>query len=869
MQFIKSLTELGSADLALTGGKAASLGELTRAGFPVPSGFCVTTAAYRAFVAANSLQATILRLSGSAEAGDLGLLDAASAQIRSLFEAGQIPPDLASEIRTAYRHLANPHSAVAVRSSATAEDLPGASFAGQQDTYLNISGETAVLAAVRQCWASLWTGRAMAYRLREGVPPETVALAVVVQHLVPAEAAGVLFTANPVSGARDEVVINAAWGLGEAIVSGLVTPDHLIVDKASGRIREKRIADKQVMTVRTASGAAEQPVPAAQRTAATLCDAQTAELVDLARRIESHAGRPMDVEWAVDNGRLYVLQARPITTLENMPDLMGMEWSREILIERYPDPITPFTWSVVNSSLLSAFATTFRVFGVRLPEEVPFFRLIYNRPYINQTAFAGGFKSLPFQAPAASKQPVDDVPRHPSFNPGMLPVLGRVLKIVLTAHHRWERLLPPFLLTVEQESRRPWETMSFTELSEGLARQETRLKSLMENHAHATIAAEITLQMLRGMTRAWLGDQDGQLTVTLLSGLTGNKTVETNRALWRLAASTRGNGALKQGIAEASDGNWRERLDEIPGGVEFLAGFGAFLQSYGHRSPRYELAHPCWREKPEQALGLLQLYLDDTIEDPGEGETRKAAERTAATRSARQRLSPPKRFVFDRVLALAQIYFRLRENQQFYLFMALPMQHRIVPTLGHRLCEAGLLQEFEDIYFLETAEIQAVVATLAGLPWEGRPAPSDPALLVAKRRAEFAQNWKVNAPIRLGGESRVPAEENAGALRGVPASRGVATGKARLVRGPEDFGKVRRGEIIIAPATTPAWTPLFGVAAGLVTEFGGLLSHSGVVAREYGLPAVLGIPEVMRLLHDGDEIEVDGACGAVRWTAGC
>jgi pyruvate,water dikinase len=218
--------------------------------------------------------------------------------------------------------------------------------------------------------------------------------------------------------------------------------------------------------------------------------------------------------------------------------------------------------------------------------------------------------------------------------------------------------------------------------------------------------------------------------------------------------------------------------------------------------------------------------------------------------------------VFDRALALAQIYFRLRENQQFYLVMAIPLQHRILHTLGRHLCEAGILREVEDIYFLENVEMFAMVAKLAGLP-EGSSAPLDSIQLVAKRRVEFARSWKVNAPFHLGDKSNKQKEDTSGELRGVPASRGLATGKARLVRGPQDFNKVRQGEIIIAPATTPAWTPLFGAAGGLVTEFGGLLSHSGVVAREYGLPAVLGVPDAMRLIRDGDEITVDGEYGKV------
>ncbi|MFQ5857349.1 MAG: PEP/pyruvate-binding domain-containing protein, partial [Anaerolineae bacterium] len=839
MRYIKPFLELGPDDVALAGGKAVSLGDLTRAGFPVPPGFCVTTDAYRAFVAANDLRAEILRLSGAVKADDPESLETASAQIRALFAAGQIPDPLAAEIRRAYLQLINPQSAVrnpqspvAVRSSATAEDLPGASFAGQQETFLNVLGAEAVLAAVQQCWASLWTARAIGYRLREGIPPEEVALAAVVQQLVPAEMAGILFTANPVTGARDEAVINAAWGLGEAVVGGLVTPDHVVADKATGRIKEKQIADKQVMTVRTATGTAEQPVSEAQRSVPSLSDAQIATLTDLARRIEAHAGQPMDVEWAVCGGELFVLQARPITALPpapsissrqalsgvegpvegsvpEAPDLLGMEWSRQMLIERYPDPITPFTWSVMDATLFSSFETTFRILGGRVPQGAPLIRLIYGRPYINVTLLNRGFEALPFRPPVASTRPSNartepsrsgrarpfDRPvgklrgglrtLPPLAGPGALLVLGRVLNLVRTTHREWERLLPPFVATVRQESTRTWETLPTAEILEGIARQEVQAAALLANHSASIIAAEISLQMLQGLTRAWLGDVDGRLATTLLSGLTGNVTVETNRALWRLAASGRNNGdlsaalrsfdraqdrlssgrgsggavslpkgqALRQGTTAAGDYDWRNRLAGIPGGPEFLASLDTFLQTYGHRSPCYEFSHPTWRERPEQVLALIRLYLDGSVADPGEAQARKAAEREAATHSARRHLPPPKRFIFDRVLALAQTYFCLRENQQFYLVLGLPMLRRILLTLGRRLCEAGMLREPDDVFFLENLEVRALAAQLAGLPAGETAAPADPVRLVAERRDEFEQHCALVAPIHLGGEA--------------------------------------------------------------------------------------------------------------------
>ncbi|HSN78298.1 MAG TPA: PEP/pyruvate-binding domain-containing protein, partial [Anaerolineae bacterium] len=316
--YVLSLAD-SQATLDTVGGKGASLARLSAAGLPVPTGFHVTTAAYRRFVDENALQPRILAALAGIDAAMPAALEAVSETIRDLFAHGTIPEEVAGAIVPAYARLAGATPAVAVRSSATAEDLPEASFAGQQETYLNVRGADAVLEAVRRCWASLWTGRAISYRARQGISPESVALAVVVQALVPAEAAGILFTANPVTGDRSQVVISAAWGLGEAVVGGLVTPDMLTVDKASGRVLDRQTADKQVMTVRTDGGVEEQPVPDALRRSPVLSDHAAARLTRLAVQIEALYGMPLDVEWALQDGAFAILQARPITALPPEP----------------------------------------------------------------------------------------------------------------------------------------------------------------------------------------------------------------------------------------------------------------------------------------------------------------------------------------------------------------------------------------------------------------------------------------------------------------------------------------------------------------------------------------------------------------------
>ena len=348
------------ATLSLAGGKGANLSRLSQAGFPVPSGFIVSTEAYRSFVGANDIQPRILKL---ANGGDPRPIEEVSEAIRLLFEEGDIPQEVAAEIRRAYSELSRDMEEpppLAVRSSATAEDLPDASFAGQQESFLNVRGKEAMLEAVKTCWSSLWTARTLEYRARQGIDPATVSLAVVVQIMVPAEASGIMFSANPVTGTRNEIIIDAAWGLGEAVVGGLVNSDHIVADKESGEIREIKVAEKALMSVPIAAGTEESPVEAGRRRAQVLDDRQAAKLAKLGAAIEKHyGGAPQDIEWCLAEGRFYIVQARPITALPEEvrweSPVPGAKWLKDVQAGEWAtEPLSPLGATTTFATMIAA-----------------------------------------------------------------------------------------------------------------------------------------------------------------------------------------------------------------------------------------------------------------------------------------------------------------------------------------------------------------------------------------------------------------------------------------------------------------------------------------------------------------------------------
>jgi pyruvate,water dikinase len=805
------------ATLAVAGGKGANLSRLTRAGFPVPTGFLITTAAYYTFVQANDLHAQIVALASD----KAKTVEDTSTAIRQLFERGRIPPEVAAAIQQAYAGLmqmTGDSSPVAVRSSATAEDLPGASFAGQQESYLNVRGEQALLEAVKRCWSSLWTARALDYRARQGIDPSSVSLAVVVQAMVPAEAAGVLFTANPMSGARDEIVLDAAWGLGEAIVGGLVTPDHIVADKTTGVIKEIVIGEKAVMTVPTATGTEEREVEAGKRRAQVLNAAQVAELVKLVTAIESHYGALQDIEWCLANSKFYIVQARPITTLPPTPvrwesPIPGAKWQKDLqAAEWVKEPPSPLGATTTFATMVSARQLA-RTWPPAPQQRAPWFTLINGWFY----------------------QRVDHKPVSVyAF------LTGTALSFLLgnlNGHRRVQRMWPPRIALLDKLERVELSPLSDAALLTHADRLLTELGWWWMEVTWFAAVGRTCAQLMGPMQVPGVADP------TALFVGNDSLLLEAERALRRAA--------------------------DDPSRVE------AYITRFGHAVESADPIHPTLRESPELLAWQLAAARSSDA-GPDERLARVGHERRAAETAVRA-MKGSRGAIARRVLTVGQSYAAHTDDAVFHFQRALAAIRTTFLEAGRRLAQAGKLSQAEDVFYLKCDELWAVAsASMEQLSAK-----------VAERRASREQHkrlapppfippatdpsWANDAFFKLMPPAMITATFDRGVrqrdgkrvLVGSPSSPGRARGIARVISGPEDFGRFLKGDVLVARATSPIWTPLLGIAAAAITEVGGQFAHAAIVAREFGIPLVDGALDATRVIADGTPVVVDGSAGIV------
>ncbi|HAX71432.1 MAG TPA: PEP/pyruvate-binding domain-containing protein [Anaerolineales bacterium] len=855
-----------SATLENVGGKGLSLAKMIQAGFPVPDGFHVTTDAYHTFVDANDLQPKILSALKDADPALPATLETASTTIGRFFAEAVIPPEIASDIAAAYLELDTSHLTlpVAVRSSATAEDLPESSFAGQQETFLNIRGEEDLLDEVKKCWASLWTARAIAYRIKNNIDQNTVALAVVVQEMVDAKTAGILFTANPVNGHRDEVVINAAWGLGEAIVGGLVSPDTIVADKATGKVKRYEVAEKTVITVRTEKGTREEKLTDGRSSSKVLNEADVLELVNIARRIESFYGKPQDIEWCRTDGHLYIVQSRPITTLREKEVSAPTSWKlpkgayavmRNNIVELMADPLTPLFEtlgrSAINTSLTQLMDKSFGMRGI-MPGEIII--VVNHYAYNNGSVSAMGMMRLLFN-------------------------MGKIARMMFTgAVERWtERGRPHYFEMVEKWKGKDWQSASSVELLDSATQlTESAIDAYGALVSGVIPAAWISEAVFTTVYNRLIKRRDDPSAPTFLLGY-DSLPIRADKSLYSLAEWARQNVALAQCIERTPTSQLTALCEsgDMPGDVipavwdEWRMRFHEHLHQYGHMLYDLDFIHPVPADDPAPVIDALKLYLSGRGVNPYTRQRESAERREQAVATMRARLKGLRLKWFNKYLASAQKYAPLREDGLAEIGLAYPLIRQVLRELGRRFVKQNAIPAADEIFWLTQDEVFQTAARLdAGKSVEAL------AERIPQRKAEHHAALSVRPPMMLPqmkvfGFDLMSLRDKRGrgnrgdTIKGVAASPGVVSGVARVLHGPEDFGRMKPGDVLVAPITTPAWTPLFAMASAVVTDIGGPLSHGSIVAREYGIPAVLGTAVATRRIHDGQTITVDGRKGTV------
>ncbi|HSF80829.1 MAG TPA: PEP/pyruvate-binding domain-containing protein [Anaerolineales bacterium] len=864
-EYILTLADTRS-ELETTGGKGASLARLIQAGLPVPTGFHITTAAYWEFVRYNQLQEEIQAALQAVDLASPATLEEASLKIKRMFSNAQIPPVLANAIVQAYASLPGSNPAVAVRSSATAEDLPEASFAGQQETYLNVSGAAEVLEATQKCWASLWTGRAISYRARQNIASEGVALAVVVQLLVPAEAAGIMFTANPISGERSQAVISAAWGLGEAVVGGAVTPDMLTVEKESSKILQEEIAEKETMTVRVNGGTQEKPVPQNLRLVPVLSEEIATDLVQLGIQIESLFGTPMDIEWALYDGKLSILQARPITALPEPQAATPNEWAlpkpkgqymRGSLVDLMPNPVSPLFISMGMPAIADMGITRVMRVLTRSEPALP-------RDYITT------INSYAYMCGAFNRSEWWWILTR------MLPSFMRLMREGFTLWR--DDVRPRYAQMAAIKKAMPIEEMKIAELWGNITELVNMMGEYIASILVATTGASAGTEMLFSRVYDKLVKREGDPEATTFLLGYNNIPIRAEKSLYDLAEWARDHLELTDLILNVDAAELTRLLvaDSSPKGVsqeiwkECQDRLRLHLDQFGHVIYEVDFAKQLPLDDPTPMLQACKMYLRGEGGNPYERQKKLETRRLQATEAVLQRTKGFRRWAFTKSLGLAQSRAEVREDAIADIGLGYPALRKAFNELGDRLVRASAIEEAQDIYYLNKSEVEAMLSAL-----ESNSPLASMAGTVRERRAALAAAQRLNPPPMLPPKKKymgidmshfVPmteGEQTAEVLKGVGASAGRVTATACVLASPADFDRMQPGDVIVAPITTPAWTPLFAMASAVVTDIGGPLSHGSIVAREYGIPAVLGTGIASRHIRNGQRITVDGNAGTV------
>lgn len=859
-EFVLFFNEINKTSLPYVGGKGANLGEMTQAGFPVPQGFCVTTAAFQEFVATsnkmNDFYTKLERITAE-QLDDIRLL---GEQIRDHLENLGIPRGVEEAILQAWAKNGK-EKAYAVRSSATAEDLPGASFAGQQETYLNVIGKEPLLVFIRRCWASLFTDRAISYRAKNGFNHRHVFLSVVVQEMVFPEVSGIMFTADPISGNRTVTSIDASFGLGEALVSGLVSADLYQVQE--GQLIQKKLSNKKLAIYSVPEGGTiTKELTADQQHAQALPDERIIELAELGQLIEQHYGTKQDIEWAFANNKFYIVQSRPITTLYPVPHFS--DDTLHVLVSMGHIQMMTDVMKPMAISFFSSFAPIVKGAG--------------GRAYVDLTT-PFGIKAVRKRVPRVLKRmdeqlsaALENVLARPDIKfPStripfrtVVPIAFSVIKTILYN-----------ILFADPILRRDY-VNSVIESSVHKCRQDVSglsdIKQNMKQDLFPSlvkvvpnwVSGELVSEMIKKVLQKWLGDPHSFH--ALQRSLPGNVTSELGLMIGDLADMARHNQPLLDYLPKATDKSFYQGLDKVTNSEAFKRKLEEFMRLYGMRCPgEIDISNPRWQEAPTALVPAIMSHIR-TVK-PNEHrkkfeEAAREAERVATDLidQVRKRKGSMRARILRRLIDVYRHLGGLREHHKYLVIQHFEIYRQAILKAAEKLVQADFLNERDDVFYLTMAELQSL---------ENRKFVKDVHELIVERKQEEQLNKKRTPPrvmtsdgeIITGRRRDVNAPE--GSLIGTPVSSGVVEGYARVVLHPED-ASLNEGEIMIAPFTDPGWTPLFHSAKALVMEVGGMMTHGAVVAREYGIPSVVGIDHATEIIKDGAYIRVDGTQGFVQ-----
>jgi pyruvate,water dikinase len=856
--YVLSFQEIDQTQVALVGGKGAHLGELSRIeGVRVPAGFCVTTEAFRRImVEAPSIDERLDRLS-RLNPDDRDAIRMLSAEIRRTLEGITIPDDLAAAITRSVARLGE-RAAYAVRSSATAEDMPTASFAGQQDTYLNVGGP-AILQHVSRCWGSLFTERAVTYRLRNGFDSGSVQMAVVVQQMVFPEAAGVVFTADPVTSNRKVVSVEATFGLGEALVSGRANADMYKV--RDGVVVTRAVASKALAIHASPTGGThEEAVDPERQERPALTDAQVVRLAQLGRRIEAHFGHPQDIEWCLVDDGFQIVQSRPITTLFPIPAASNHGNHLYLSVghqQMMTDPIKPLGisfWQLTTPRPM--YEAGGRLFVDVAPDLAS--------PASRARILDGFGQSDPLTGDALKSivERGDFIPPLPEEGPRAAPPAGAPAPI------ETDPAIVTDLIRGNQESvaalKRDIRSKSGSALLDFILADLQELKRILfDRRSHQVFmgAMEATW-WLNAQLEAWLGEKNAADILT--QSVPHNITSEMGLALLDVADAIRPHPQVVSFLQHVEDDGFLDQLPTLAGGREARDAIRAFLDIYGVRcAGEIDITRPRWSERPTTLVPLILGNIKNF--QPGAGAKRFEQGRQEAVAKEQQLLErlralpggDEKAEEAKRMIGRVRTFIGYREYPKYGMVSRYFVYKQALLEEAARLVQADVLREKEDIFFLTFQELQEVARTKHV---DGQ--------LIAQRKDAFRSYQALTPPRVLTSDGEVIAgayrrdDVPTGALVGLPVSAGTIEGRARVIL---DMAKadVEPGDILVTAYTDPSWSPLFVAIAGLVTEVGGLMTHGAVIAREYGLPAVVGVEQATRLIRNGQRIRVHGTDGYV------